>query len=520
MTDEATSSSEKQDGKSWLRRTLSDLLKREKRGDVVAAYVGEGARDVVIGKNIIKIGTLVIPTAPVLAILFVVVSALIFAAVNFLGPTKMGARFNVAVAEVGEMDAEGRMHRSEDGQLLSKWIFDELVAANGKYEDSGVEIWHDSLSLLEKRVKLGMVSGKTPEDRAEAASELASKVDADVVIYGHLTPHESPAEFVLEFYVKPRVRGEANVTIGRYQLGDPIIIPENFDRTDTLAKEALGTRVANRASALFWLLLGLREDLLGLPEEALAVFQQAEEGLTRWKEQDEGKEILYFFRGRELLFLKRDVEAEEALEKALQSNPRYARAHIVLGSVYFLRAQNLLLAAEQPLEPEDLERVNSNLEQAINNYQKGLELAEESQEPLMEIIARLALAMSYYRQGDTYFVLGDDVEANRFFNVAIEEINLVLDPLADEEQYRLLAQAYQSLGVAYSQKAEILRSQGDVTGSKTLFEKARTAYASCMDQEKRAPHDAILKEEIIMGLCQPYDKDAEEALLELEGGQE
>ena len=131
MTDETTDSSQKKDGKTWLRRTLSDLLKRGKRGDVVAAYVGEGAHDVVIGKNIIKIGTLVIPTAPVLAILFVVVSALIFVAVNFLGPTKMGARFNVAVAEVGEMDAEGRTHRSEDGELLSKWIFDELVAATG-----------------------------------------------------------------------------------------------------------------------------------------------------------------------------------------------------------------------------------------------------------------------------------------------------------------------------------------------------------------------------------------------------
>jgi tetratricopeptide (TPR) repeat protein len=497
MTDKVTDSNEK-DGQTWLRRTLSDLLKRGKRGDVIAAYVGEDARDVVIGKNIIKIGTLVIPTVPVLAILFVVVSALIFVAVNFLGPTKMDARFNVVVAEVGEMDAEGQMHRSEDGQLLSKWIFDELVTANEKYEDSGVEIWHDSLSLLEKRVKLGMVSGKTPEARAEAASKLASKIDADVVIYGHLTPHESPAEFVLEFYVKPRVRGEANVTIGRYQLGEPI----------------------NRAGALFWLLLGLRDDLLGRPEEALAVFQQAEEELTSWKEQGEGKEILYSFMGRALLFLKRDVEAEEALQKALESNPRYARAHIVLGGVYFLRAQNLLLAAEQPLEPKELEKVTKNLEQATNSYQKGLELAQESHEPLIEVIARLALAIHYYRQGDTYFVLGDDAEANRFFDLAVEETALVLDPLGDAGQHRLLAQAYLNLGAAYTRQAEILREQGDLAGSRTLFEKARAAYVGCMDQGKGAPHDQILKEMIIMDLCQPYDKDVEQALLTLEGGQD
>lgn len=521
MSDKATGSNEKKDGQTWLRRTLSNLLKREKRGDVVAAYVGEGARDVVIGKNIIKIGTLVIPTVPVLAILFVVVSALIFVAVNFLGPTKMDARFNIAVAEVGEMDAEGQMHRSEDGQLLSKWIFDELVTANEKYEDSGVEIWHDSLSLLEKRVKLGMVSGATPEARAEAASELASKVDADVVIYGHLTPHESPAEFVLEFYVKPRVRGEANVTIGRYQLGEPITIPENFDRTDTLAKEALGTRVANRASALFWLLLGLREDLLGRSEEALAIFRQAEEELTHWKEQEEGKEILYFFIGRSALFLERYEEAEEALEKALQINPAYARAQIVLGSVDFRRVQSFLLSPEErPLQPEDMEQAINDVERAIAKYQKGLELAEESHEPLIEIIARLALASAYRLEGQGYFWLQDDVEANHFFELAIEEINPVLEPLADAEQHRILAQAYQSLGAAYTQQAEILRKQEDVAGSRALYEKARAAWAGCIDQEKKAPEDDILRSAIIAESCRPWDKFVEEALLALEGGQE
>jgi len=522
MTDEATGSSEKKDGQTWLRRTLSNLLKRGKRGDVIAAYVGEGARDVVIGKNIIKIGTLVIPTAPVLAILFVVVSALIFVAVNFLGPTKMGARFNVAVAEVGEMDAEGRMHRSEDGQLISKWMFDELVAANEKYEDSAVEIWHDSLSLLEKRVKLGMVSSKTPEDRAKAASELASKVDADVVIYGHLTPPESPAEFVLEFYVKPRVRGEANVTIGRYQLGEPIPIPENFDRTDTLAKEALGTRVANRAGALFWLLLGLRDDLLGRSEEALAVFRQAEAELTHWKEQGEGKETLYFFIGRSALFLGRYEEAEEALERALQINPTYARAQIVLAGVDFRRVVSFLQShdEEHPLQTEDMEQAINDMEQAIDKYQKGLELAQESHEPLIEIIGRLTLAQAYRLEGQAYFWLQDDVKANRFFELAIEEINPVLEPLADAEQHRILAQAYESLGAAYTQQAEILRKQEDVARSRALYEKARAAWAGCIDQEKKAPEDDILRSAIIAESCRPWDKFVEEALLTLDGGQE
>ena len=116
-----------------------------------------------------------------------------------------------------------------------------------------------------------------------------------MVVYGHLTPHNSPAELALEFNVQPSMRAEANVTIGRYDLGEPIPVSENF-ATDTLAKEALSSRVTGRAQALFWLLLGLRDDLLGDSEQALETFRQAEEELGPWKEEPGGgSEILYFF---------------------------------------------------------------------------------------------------------------------------------------------------------------------------------------------------------------------------------
>jgi tetratricopeptide (TPR) repeat protein len=515
-SDEAPSAG--RDGKGWLRRTLADILGREKRGDVVAAYVEKGARDIVIGKNIVKIGTLKIPTLPLLALLAVVVSALIFVAINFLGPAKMDARFNVAVAEIGELRSDGRMRPTEDGALLSKWIFDELVAANAKLPDSNVEIWHDSLSLLDKRVKLGMVSGETPEARADAASELASRLAADVVIYGYLTPHNSPAELVLEFYVQPRVRGEANVTIGRYQLGDPILVPENFDPTDTLAKEALGTRVTNRASALFWLLLGLREDLLGRSEDALAIFRQAESELSQWKEQGEGKEILYFFIGRSALFLGRHAEAEEALLKALQIDPNYARAQIVLSSVGFRRVESLLHTPEEPLTEQDMRGAIVQVQRTIEGYRKAVDLAQGSHDPLIAIIARLALASAYRLQGEIHFWLQDDAEAVRFLDLAVAEIAPVLGPLAEARQYRILAQAHLSLGAAYTQKAEILRRQGDLDGSRALYEQARTAYTNCIEQGASAPEDDILRSAIVEESCRPWEQYAENALTTLEGG--
>ena len=45
-----------------------------------------------------------------------------------------------------------------------------------------------------------------------------------MVVYAHMDESQDPPEFVLEFYVAPRLRRESTAVIGRYELGDP-----NFD---------------------------------------------------------------------------------------------------------------------------------------------------------------------------------------------------------------------------------------------------------------------------------------------------
>ena len=79
-------------------------------------------------------------------------------------PTSMDGRFNVAVADMGQMNADGSMRSSETGQLVGKWIFDELSASNARFEGgSGVKIWHNSLPITQKRVRLPMIAGQTAE---------------------------------------------------------------------------------------------------------------------------------------------------------------------------------------------------------------------------------------------------------------------------------------------------------------------------------------------------------------------
>ena len=96
---------------------------------------------------------------------------------------------NVAVTEVGAIDAQGEMQSSADGELIRTWIVGALAAGNAASQaDSRMLVWHDGLPRTQKRPKLGLLAGKTPDERAQAAEALAGRIGADVIIYGHLEP--------------------------------------------------------------------------------------------------------------------------------------------------------------------------------------------------------------------------------------------------------------------------------------------------------------------------------------------
>jgi tetratricopeptide (TPR) repeat protein len=504
---------EREWGTPVLFMRSSDGRLGEAEPQVQAQAVAVAQRQVYARPKKVQLGPVAVPLVPLLLLPLVAVAAIVFLATGFVGPAQMDGRFNVAIADVGVMDADGRMHDSPESQLFTQWIVDKVAEANRASQQGNVTLWHDGLPLSEKRIKLGMISGQTAQDRAEAAAKLAGKINAHVLIYGHVTDSDPP-QVVLEFYVAPRVRVESTATIGRYQLGDPIAIPTNFHPEDPLATEALARRIEDRASLLFWVLLGLREDLLGNTTDELAILRQGEQALGTLREQGEGKEILYYFEGRAALFLDFYDEAEASLQKALSSNPAYARAQIALGSVYLDMAQTLELPQERLAEPKNLER-------AIASYQKALEMAEAANEPLTEIVGRLALAQAYRLEAETYSALGDDERASTLFDQAIQDLRLVVNPLADAEQYRLLAQAYSALGAAYAQQAQLFQIRGDVGSSRAGYEAAREAYASCIAQGDRVPEDDILRTEIIdhaQNGCKHWDSMVQDILLGLPGG--
>ncbi|MCX6044892.1 MAG: hypothetical protein NT075_07245 [Chloroflexi bacterium] len=498
-------------------RRLRQRLKNRPGGDTISAQIGENVRNVVVGKNVIQIGALQIPLA--LALLMAVGLVVIAISVGVLAfgryfakPVRMTGQFNIAVADFGELDADGHVRATDNGHVLSTWVYTTLKDEYAKNPDLGklgeVQIWQDNPDIPGKNVKFGVIKGDTPEAREQAATALAAKVGAHMVIYGNVNP-AAPAGLALEFYITPDLRPETSAIIGRYLLGRPIPVPLAGPTGGLLSNIAIGDNLKTRTSALFYLTAGLTFDLLGRSQDALQIFKQAETSLTTWQAED-GKEILYFFIGREALFLDDDKAAEIAARQALAIKPDYARAQLLLGGVFYRRSQRLP-PANRLLQP-------SALEIAITNYEQGVAQAEQSQDLLVQSIARLALALALRTAGQTEYLNKNFAPANAAFDKATAMIQAVLPVLEGSQQYRLLGQAYLALGAAYFQQADIYRELNDKTAQKTHFEQAQAAFASCMAQGAKAPLDQILHEDVIAKNCQPRQADVEKALQQLEGG--
>src|SRR5262245_26167446 len=112
-----------------LLQRLRKLWVRPRSGDVIIANVGPGSSDVVVGKNILKIGTLVIPALPLVITLIV---ALVGGAAGlwaYLVPATMPpGTFNVAVAEFSQIDDQGHEHVTSDSALISRTLFTTIQA--------------------------------------------------------------------------------------------------------------------------------------------------------------------------------------------------------------------------------------------------------------------------------------------------------------------------------------------------------------------------------------------------------
>src|SRR5258708_15453037 len=447
-------------GRAALSRGLGGLRRRlvgSGNGDRIVAIVGEGASDVVVGKNIIKIGTLVVPMLPAVIALLTAIVAVTIAVWYVTVPTKMSGTFNIAVADFSEQDATGNVNASDNGRLLSRLIFDnlsdELTGLPRAMQP--VQVWHDSLGLIRKRAMIGFVPGSTPAERRQKACQVADNLGADVIIYGNLDATHQPATFVPEFCIHETSSdtGELIQIAADYQLGSPI--PVGLPQ-DLRSRSYVNGALATRATAMSWLTVGVIYDLNGSAPTALDSFQKAlatfdADGSTSSDGPGDGKEVIYYFIGREDLFLKRLDDGAAAFREAATHNANYARAHLGLGGVYFTRSQDI--APADRLKTPDLDNT-------LGEYALALDDARRAQDPQAELQARFALGSAYRLKGETYLFQGDYDAANAQFDLAIGQVKAG-QQLVGPQQYRVRAYAALVLGTAYHQEGHIQLARGD-----------------------------------------------------------
>ncbi len=499
-------------------------------GDLISGTIGDNARGAAIGKNIfqniIVIGTLKIPVLPILILIVLVLAGAAFFSLRMLGPAKMSGTFNLAVAEFGQVDASGRIISSSLGDQISQRLYQGLKIELDNLSPADranfqPQVWQDSLPITQKRVKIGVITGDTPQARWAAACRLAQDINARVVIYGNL-PSGASDEFIPEFAIcdNPALRLDADEIVGAHQLVQGLSLQLLGQVGQPNADLAVNIQVNSWTQILSQFSIGIMYDLQGRSDLALATFQKARQDLDPGQGGGAG-EVLWFFIGREELILSNPAgqgttssqdlsthlaNAQAAFQESLKLDPAYARARLGLGSVYFSRAQELSTQA----------RLNTgDLADAISQYQQALAGAATSAGALIDVKARLGLAETWILQGEAQRDQGQLAQAADSFAQAVQAASESLQPLESAQEYRVLAQAYLTLGEAYHEQGHLELLESNKDASRTDFENASANYALCIRQKEAALTDQTLAEKIVASYCVPYKQSADASLAAL-----
>lgn len=523
---------------SWLLRQWERLRSFFWR-DVVIGQVEEGAQNVVIGKNIIQIGSLQIPywLAIVLGITLATIAVATTAGTGVLGgilytlnqptatpwptatplptltpvptptPTRMplpGGSVRIVVADISKQQADGAQVASKLGQELSSQIYTQLTAEYNQHPDlkqvllGEVTIWSGATLPDALNRPIRWIAGQDAPEREQNARQLADEIGADLLIYGHLTD-ETPASLVLEFYYRSQPnRLELDGAQGRYQLGAPLLLPSNAESDPTFARLTLGLEMNSRLKRMAWLTVALIYSLLDQHSQALELLRQGEQHLVQTENGAavDGLDIYYYFVGREALLLYNFAEAETFFNKAKTVNPRSARAYLGLGMLYYDRAQLYYLSLPDQSAPaacvtdetlavgdKSASEAEADIEQALAAYQQAQTFADETAAyPPIAQVAQLATATAWQLQAQAFSFAGDFATAQTTYAQAATALEALLPAFLTIEYQRFTGATYLSLGQSYHGQGIALWNLAQQSGDSTVADSQRDQAVALLRQ--------------------------------------
>jgi tetratricopeptide (TPR) repeat protein len=489
----------------WLDRSPEPLSLLEQ--EFVTASQEQAAGELARARQLARAARVQRILAVVSVALIAIVGFLVVRDAGWLLSPTMDGFFNVAVANFLVVDADGRLvdPSSAQGEQLGDWVHEALLDEFAG--DDNLEIRRVTLEQV-RAAQVSPEAGQSPEVFAglETPAALAERVNAHMVIYGLITDPEGRfPRLSLQFYLAPRLDYTFAELEGRHSLGDGL----PFAAEDlALARPDLEAE----AEAIAHLALGLIQELLHQPEEALASFQAA-------AEVQEQRPVVHFLIGQQYLYLAEDDEravdpledldaAAAALERALALDPTYTQAQTVLGGVYNFRAQ-LLLQEDQPSPSAQTAAQAIELAtQARDAYAAALETAQARAGELLdqlpvEGIAILGLGNSYRNLSVGHYLLQEQQQAVDLASQSIAALEEAESTLEGTEEHRLLAQTYEARGTAEFWNAFL---HGDDPEG---YRRAAAYFESCLSRAAELPLDRFLQDDIVAERCQPNLAEAQ-----------
>ena len=399
--------------------------------------------------------------------------------------------FNILFVEFGQLSSTG-ITTSAEGAKLSlssaetfKTYLEDAISAEVQFDFPPL-VWHSG-DAAQHGWQVGAIATLTE------AQQLAERVGAQMVVYGNFAARADAntptGQLEVGFYVA-RVANAADEIVGPYQLSSPI--PVRWPMTpDVENNTRLALNDRNRLLSRF--ALGLAYDLFGRPEQALAIFLDADAKSTA--SYKVGREVLYFFIAREHLLLQQTQQAEQMHQKALALNPNYARAHLGLGDVYLQYAAAIT-------EPQALLQSD-----ALRNAEEQYGLAEQQailspDVPQLVPLARLGLGLVKQTQAGAQFALAQPDVAKTLTTESLRLLEPALQVLGQrpDGQRRTLALGYLSLAEANWTSARLTGDDGNTGATQNqvrnaFYQKADDAYAACMALDVGT--DSFLTENIV-----------------------
>lgn len=371
--------------------------------------------------------------------------------------TMLPNEYNIAIAEFLPADSEDNTRPDQDSLRFAQATANYLQGKLDKLNES-----------LFQQVRVDGPNEVCGLDRvtSQNAESIAKTIKASILIYGEMAPRSKQEwELQLDLYFPwDTVKDLAPELTGSQPFGKPIPFVN-----DGTGSTSINAEIEQRLESLIPVIQGLQFFSHGNTtgfETSLAQFEQV--GKTEW---GQSSELVQIFLGHS--YLRADYmaneyshlqQAEAVFRRAIQLNPKYARAHNGLGAVLYLKAYwegRSACGWDEAL-----------LEQSYEARKLAYDLATGQEDATMsQLSAQFGMARAMHKLGKCRGDVGALLDAGRDY----EDVAIAYAKSSAEDGLLAALMAYEELGDLELHAACLIANSGAETSldSRELLTSAR-----------------------------------------------